>query len=427
MDIYYEESDFGEEEKRLKTELRKLRKEYKAYLEEKGHKKGYIDKQLELINFFSQHYLINYTGQSVLEIDGDDIYEFLGSWCVRKVMYHNKASIIPYFRAFKKFFNFLLLSKKISKDQFDDLMEECNNPKKYVEKYERFEDLDRDADNWVDIFESWLYDADKIQKEQLFRDLTNFTDLELELIRALPENILDEVPIVKDFIQFGNYISAQEGGIVLTHNLFCLKKNDIIQLNSIMKEPETLSKNIFQKDTILIHFFFLVGKRLGFFKYTKKLNLITTPLYSKYLDLSIQEQYYILFRGLWNKISWYRLNSYSDAGRPEWIYRDRNLYPPFLSSIKVDEYIPYKEFRILFGEFYGIDNFNPFAGSWRLIIGVFIEKVLPLFDYFGLITLSNRDTKTIDNIKELKIKISPLGRQFFSGITKFINLEEEIT
>ena len=192
-----------------------------------------------------------------------------------------------------------------------------------------------------------------------------------------------------------------------------------------MSEPENLNKNFFQKDTILIHFFFLVGKRLGFFKYTKKMNLITTPLYAKYVELSLQEQYYILFRGLWNKISWYRLNSYSDAGRPEWNYRDRNLYPPFLSSLKVDKYISYKEFRILFGEFYDIDIFNPFAGSWRLIIGVFIEKILPLFDYFGLIKLSNNNTRKIDNIKELKIKITPLGHLFFSDITNIINLEEE--
>lgn len=418
MDLYYEDSDFEEEEKRLKTELRKLVKEYKAYFVEKGHKKGYIDKQLELINFFGYHYLINYTGQSILEIDEDDIYEFLGSWCLRKVMYHNKASIIPYLRAFKKFFNFLLVSKKISRDQCNDLMAECNNPRKYIEKYERFEELDRDADNWVDIFESWLYDADRVHKEELFRDLTNFTDLELELIRDLLEINLDRVSIVKDFIKYGNYISAQKGGIALTNNLFCLKKNDIITLNSLMKEPETLSKNIFQKDTILIHFFFLVGKRLGFFKYTKKMKLITTPLYARYLELSIQEQYYVLFRGLWNKISWFRLNSYSDAGRPEWIHRDRNLYLPFLSSLKVDEYITYKEFRKLFGEFYDIDIFDPFTSSWRLIIGVFIEKIIPLFDYFGLIKLNNRDTKKIDNLKELKIKITFLGHVFFSALTK---------
>jgi hypothetical protein len=192
-----------------------------------------------------------------------------------------------------------------------------------------------------------------------------------------------------------------------------------------MKEPESLSKNTFQKDTILIHFFFLVGKRLGIFKYSKKMNLCITPLHAKFLDLAIQEQYYVLFRGLWNGISWYRLNSYSDAGRPEWTYRDRNLFIPFLSSVKVNEYIPYQEFRVLFGEYYGMDIFNPFTSSWRLIIGVFMEKLLPLFDYFGLIKLSNRDTKKIDNIKKLKIKITPLGHQFFSTLSNFMNLEGE--
>ncbi len=79
----------------------------------------------------------------------------------------------------------------------------------------------------------------------------------------------------------------------------------------------------------------------------------------------------------------------------------------------------------MFGEFYDIDIFNPFTSSWRLITGVFIEKILPLFDYFDLIKLSNRDTKKIDNLKELKIKITPLGNQFFSYMTNFINPQED--
>lgn len=424
MDVDYYNNDF-EEDKRLQTELRKLGKEYKVYLEKKGHKVGYIENQLDLIYFFGNHYLIGNTGQSILEVDENDIYEFLGSWCIRKVMYHNKASILPYLRAFKKFFNFLLHLRKISKDQYDDLIKECNNPRKYVEKYERFENLDHDSDNWVDEFEGWLFDHNQESKKDLYKDLTHFTDLEIEFLRSLPEYALNEISIVEDFILFGNYISAQDRGIVLTLNLFCLKKKDIIKVNSLMRVPETLSKNTFQKDTILIHFFFLVGKRLGLFKYTRKMSLSTTPLFTKYLELSLKEQYYVLFRGLWNKISWFRLNSYSDAGRPEWIYRDRNLYPPFFSSLNVDEYIPYKEFRILFGEFYSIDNFNPFAGGWRFVIGIFPEKILPLFEYFGLIKLNFKNIKEIYNIKELKIKITLLGHLFFSGITKFSHLEEE--
>jgi hypothetical protein len=77
MDIYYDESDF-EEVEHLQAEFKKIIKEYKTYLEGKGSKKGYIDKQLYLMKFFGYNYLINYTGQNILEIDEYDIYEFLG-------------------------------------------------------------------------------------------------------------------------------------------------------------------------------------------------------------------------------------------------------------------------------------------------------------------------------------------------------------
>jgi len=96
-------------------EFNQLEEEYHAYLEKKGHKKAYIENQLDLIKFFRTRYLIGYIGQSLMEIDGDEIYDFLGSWCVRKLWYHKKGSIIPYLRVFKKIFNFLFHTKKISK------------------------------------------------------------------------------------------------------------------------------------------------------------------------------------------------------------------------------------------------------------------------------------------------------------------------
>lgn len=417
MDVYDYDDDI-EDDTLLYNELNRLAEEYQAYLEKKGHKEAYIENQLDLIKFFGTHYLIGYVGQSILEIDGYDIYEFLGSWCVRKVIYHNKASIIPYLRVFKKFYNFLFQAKKISKDQHGDLIEDCSNPRKYIEKLERYEDLDPDSETREEDFENWLFDYDHDLKDDKKEELTRFTDFELRFLQNLPARTFRGVSLVEDFKKFGNYISERKSGIELTINLFCLKRKDIMILNSMMKNPEKLKKSVSQKDTVLIHFFFLVGKRLGLFKYTKKMKFMVTPLFTQFLGLSIKKQYYILFRAFWNKISWFRLNSYSMAGRPEWTHRDRHLYPPFFSSLKVDECMSYSEFQTLFSEFYNIDLFNPFSIGWKLIIGIFLEKILPLFDYFGLIKLNFKNTREIYNAKELKIKITPLGNLFFSGLSK---------
>lgn len=415
MDIYNSD-DAIEDDGLLYTGLNQLLEEYKEYLEEKAHKKAYIEKQLNLISFFGIHYLIGYNGQNILEIDEYDVYDFLGSWCVRKVMYYDKAEIIPYLRAFKKFFNFLLHSKKISQEQHEDLMAECNNTRKYVEKYERYVDLDPKSETYGDDFEKWLYDEDLKTKVNLRKELNLLLKSETSLINNLPDDIISKTSIVEDFKTFGNYISSFKKGIALTQNLFCLKRNDVLKLNSMMNTPEEFKKTIIQKDTILIHFFFLASKRLGLFKYTKKMNFISTSLYHDlFQKLTIKEQYWILFRALWDKINWYRLNAYSFSGRPEWSFKARYSYLPFFTSLEVNEWFSYREFLHLF-DYYLSQISYPFSDHGLYLFGVFLYKILPLFDYFGLFKLNFKCTRDFPS-KELMLKIRPFGNSIFSNFS----------
>lgn len=415
MDLYNSD-DATEDDDLLYTKLNQLLEEYKEYLEEKGHKKVYIENQLNLMSFFGIHYLIRHNRQSILEIDEYDVNDFLGSWCVRKVMYHDKATIIPYLRAFKKFFNFLLHSKKISEEQHEDLMAECNNPRKCVEKYERHVDLDPESETFGDDFEEWLFDEDIKTKDSLCKKLNLLLKSETDLINNLPDDLTSKTSIIEDFKTFGNYISSLKNGIGLTHNLFCLKRNDILKLNSMMYNPEELKKNIIQKDTILIHFFFLASKRLGLFKYTKKMDFIPTSLYHDlFLKLTEREQYWILFRALWDKINWYRLNSYSFSGRPEWSFKARYSYPPFFTSLEVNEWFSYREFLHLF-DYYRSQITYPFSNHGLYLFGVFLYKIFPLLDYFGLFKLNFKYTSNLPS-KELTLKIRPFGNFIFSNLS----------
>ncbi len=337
MDVYNSDG-ISEDDKLLYIALNQLLEKYKQYLEDKEHNKAYIEKQLDFISFFGIHYLIGYSGQSILEVDEYDVYDFLGSWYIRKVMYHDRTAIIPYLRALKKFFNFLFHFKKISEETYEALMAECNNPRKYIEKYERYVDLDPESETFEDDFEAWLYDEDVKTRDDLREELNLLLNSEKEFINNLPEDLTSKTSIVEDFKTFGNYISRFKNGIGLTQNLFCLKRNDILKLNSMMNIHEELDKNINQKDTILIHFFFLASNRLGLFKHTRKMNFIPTSLYQDlFLKKTMKEQYWILFRALWDKINWYRLNAYSFSGRPEWSFKERYSYPLFFTSLEVDE------------------------------------------------------------------------------------------
>ncbi|MBD3193593.1 MAG: hypothetical protein GF317_00955 [Candidatus Lokiarchaeota archaeon] len=415
-----------EYEKSFKTEVGTILEEYKYYLKKKAHKSEYIQEHLEFLRFFSTNYLIGNIGQTLLEIDEDEIFDFLGNWYIRKVLDFTKADIIPLLRIFKKFSSFLYNKKKISEEQYLSLKEAYNNPRYFVQKFEGYKNLNPDSENWSVNFESWLYDNGQKSEAVLKQNLNSILKSDEELIETKLKDISSNVfSIVKDFKTFAKYISNFKKGIKLTNNLFCLRREDLLELNSLMNNSEALDQNIFQKDTVLLHFFFIVSKELGFCNYTKKMRFKTTPLYKFFLNLPLKYQYWILLRGLWDVINWYRLNGFSDSGRPMWFFNERYIYSTFFSTIPQKGWMNYREFVHLYDAF-AIQslNINNSYASNRLYYGIFVEKILPLFAYFGLFKVKhNNNLNKLELSNEIKLKITPLGRRIFSKLRPLNNDE----
>ncbi|MBA7689464.1 hypothetical protein ES703_97971 [subsurface metagenome] len=407
--------DFYENDSILYEKLDKILDDYHVYLEKKGHKNSYVNKQINFISFFGARYLIAYNGQNLLEADDNDIYDFLGNWYIRKVLYCRKGDFIPYLRAFKKFFNYLCRSKRISKEQYNIILNECNNPKKYIERFERYMELNPESNTWEDDFEDWMYGIDSRDlKEGLNKSINSFIESEIKLLHKIKNKLFENVSIVEDFNTFGKYFSEQKDGVALTQGLITLKRNDVAELNSLMRSPEVLKKNYFQHDVVLVHFFFVAGKKLGLFKYTKKMKFVATSLFNQFLSLSIQKQYWILFRAFWNKIHWKNLNSPNAGGRPDICYQSRDYYALFFSRLKVNTNIWYRDLIKKFIDKYNINLFN----ISMYIDGVFFSKILPLFEYFGLIRRTFKKQEDTRDSFEFTVKITELGNQVFSYLSK---------
>ncbi|MFO8018537.1 MAG: hypothetical protein R6U96_07870 [Promethearchaeia archaeon] len=389
-------------------------KEYKEYLEEKGHREEYINDHIGFFKFFRDAYLSPYNGQHLSDLNDITIQDFLGDWAIRKIGDFGKGDIQPMLRKFKKFSSFLYHSEIISRDQYDSLKQTYKYPKVFVEKFERYIDLNPDSETWNEDFEGWLCDKDVKNEEDLKHELTSLLEAEKGFIEGIPESLFPNMrPIVEDFKIFCNYISNFEKGVNLTNGLFCLKREDILKINSMVNNSEELDDYVDQQDTVLIHFFFLVAKRLGFCTYTPKMRFKTTPLFQNYLKFTPEHQYLILFRGLWDKISWYRLNEYSCAGRPRWLFADRYLLSDSFSTIPVDKWFPIRSFLALVDR-----NVQESLGfSKRLYyFGLFLDKLLLLFKHFGLFDLNSNDPSDLSNFDEFKVKITPLGNQVFSSL-----------
>lgn len=408
------------------TKTDSLLNDYKKYLQKKNHREEYIQEHLNFLRFFGTNFLNSYARVSLTEINPVLIEDFLGSWCIRKMYDFRKSDVIPNLRIFKKFSRFLFQKGIISEDRHQELIEVCNNPRKYVEEIERFIDLDPDAENWNEIFEDWMVGNDIKTKETLKNEIESILNVDKNLIENIPEDgTTNWSTIVRDFKTFGDYISENKKGIKLTTSTFCLRRKDIKKLNSMMTNPEEINKYVNQKDTVLLHFFFLVSKRLGLTKYTKRMKLMITSLYKYYSDLSKKQKFWILFRGLWDKINWYRLNEYSQSGRPEWYFADRHSYSTFLSTLKVDRWIYYQNLNNLYQQFitsqHNLSASNEFFHP-LVSYGVFPNKILPLLAYFKFLTLNSKErggyANIQDNLQNLKLKLTSFGKQMLSNLKK---------
>lgn len=400
----------------LRNEASKILIEYRTYLEEKGHTRSYIQDQLDYISYFAVNYLIHYNRQCILEFDDYSIEDFLGLWCPRKVLFFKKADILLYLRALKKFSGFLLHDNKISEERHADITERCNNPREFIEKFERYEDLNPDSGTWEEDYEAWMYNQDIMKTTDLKGEMMTLLHKDKTIINKIFEkHHPDSIPIVEDFKRFGSYLIKFKKGIGLTNNLFCLKRADILKINSILSFREDLAKNINQKDTVLIHFFFLASKRLGLFKYTKKMKFKSTSLIHDFLNLSSGEQYWLLFRALWDKINWYRLYGYSKSGRPEQVHIRRFVYIPFFSNIDTNRWFTYRELWKSFKEYFEKEyGYNSMMSHVIYLYGVFTERILPLLAYFGIFEINYEIPAKESHLEEMALKMMPLGNTLFS-------------
>ena len=144
------------------------------------------------------------------------------------------------------------------------------------------------------------------------------------------------------------------------------------------------------------------------------MKFVVTSLYNQFLTLSIKKQYWILFRALWNKINWKDLNSPNAGGRPDVCYQSRDYYALYFSRLKVNTNIWYRDFIQKFIKMYNINLFNIYI----YIDGVFFSKILPLFNYFGLIRRNFKKQEDTQELFEFTVKITEIGNLVFSYLSK---------
>ena len=96
--------------------------DFRAWLKQSGLSEKTIENHVDNIDFFT-HYLVYYEPLTKLdEADGSDIWMFLTDWFPRKAMWSSVSSVKSYIASFKKFFNWLGETGRISPEVVADVL-----------------------------------------------------------------------------------------------------------------------------------------------------------------------------------------------------------------------------------------------------------------------------------------------------------------
>jgi hypothetical protein len=403
-------------------EAEKLVESFYNYLkQEKGLSEETASEHAHNISFFALHYLRGYEEKSLLKVTGMDIEDYLGNWYIRKVWNSSKSDVRPILVAFKKFYKFLHERGCVDADQLDDLLSACKNSRRYIRRFESYDELDPDSETWDIDYEGWFmgeYDEEEIEVnyKQPF-------EVNEKINSAFSKEDLStsRTTVLNDFQTFLNYLSAHNGMKLTAANSF-ISRRDLFALNEAMSSPEELKSTANQPDSGTIHLFYTLSKTLNLFVLSANNKLEVTPRIDLFKQLSQKEQFVVLFDALWNETRRGKILPPDSEGSPESVKEERGNIASALSKCEVDEKYQFvdwvKEISRVPGS--AEDELSLIIGVAVYLFSVFEERIVPALTIFGLLDFGfKKDRKEYLVNHGLGIEwftITKLGKKIFPGI-----------
>ena len=116
------EIDYDAQVEEIKKLNAPILREFQKSLEQARLSKKTVKSHLDNIDFFAE-YLVYYEPlQRLDEADDDDVSSFLTDWFPRKALWASPSSTKSYLASFKKFFQWMGQTKRISAEVVDDVL-----------------------------------------------------------------------------------------------------------------------------------------------------------------------------------------------------------------------------------------------------------------------------------------------------------------
>ena len=96
--------------------------DFRAWLEQSGLAEKTVRNHVDNIDFFTEYLVYNEPLEKLDEADGSDVWMFLGDWFPRKAMWASESSVKSNMASFKKFFQWMGETGRVSPETLDDVL-----------------------------------------------------------------------------------------------------------------------------------------------------------------------------------------------------------------------------------------------------------------------------------------------------------------
>lgn len=153
-DEWEEGKDWEEEDWReIEEENEELLEEFRDWLREKGLREGSIDDHLYNISLFVTDYLAGFEMTRSYDATAEDIEDFVGEWCIRKVDEVSPTWIQHMLTSLSRFYKFLSEREEIS--DLERILAECKKKQKYMRRAREYTGDNEESGNWESDSDIW--------------------------------------------------------------------------------------------------------------------------------------------------------------------------------------------------------------------------------------------------------------------------------
>ena len=115
--------DYDAQVRAIRTYNQPLLDDFEVWLEQSGLSEKTVETHVSNIDFFT-NYLVYYQPLKKLdEANSGDVWMFLADWFPRKALWASVTSVRSYFASFKKFFQWMAETRRVSPEVVADVLD----------------------------------------------------------------------------------------------------------------------------------------------------------------------------------------------------------------------------------------------------------------------------------------------------------------